>query len=486
MALPVGPEDRAFVDFQNDVTVADIRLAAQENFVSVEHLKRYTTLGMAVDQGKTSSVTAIALMGQMTGRPPGDVGTTGFRPPYTPTALSALRGLGRGAAYAPFKRSSLHDRHEQLRASFEDYGGWTRPAHYLRQGEDRDAAMRREALAVRHRAGLFDATPLGKIEVSGPDAGMFLDRIYANRMSNLAVGRVRYGMMLSEFGVIVDDGVVARMADDRFLVGSTSGGADRVAAILEEWLQCEWRDLSVIVAPVTTCWGNVTLAGPNARKILDRARCDIPLDNESFPHLSWREASVAGLNARIARVSFSGELSYEISVDWNRTPGLWDSLAQAAEPFGGAEPVGIDAWMLLRLEKGFLHVGADTEGTTVPDDVSWTKVAARAGDFIGKRSLLWAVNREPGRLQLVGLEAVDGRTVPPVGAHFASDDHRFRTSGFVTSSEFSPILDRPVALALVRGGRNRLGEVLHLLRSGDAYRKVQPCFYDQSGERMNG
>jgi sarcosine oxidase subunit alpha len=339
---------------------------------------------------------------------------------------------------------------------------------------------------VRERAGLFEGSPLGKIEVVGPDAGEFLDRIYANTMSTLKLGRCRYGLMLNELGVIIDDGVTARLDEQRFLVGTTGAGADRIAAWLEEWRQCEWPDLRILIAPVTTAWGVVTLTGPKARDILRAAGTDIELDPAAFPHMSLREGVVADIPARVFRVSFTGEVSYEINVPAGRTSQLWIALQAAGAPLG-LEPVGIEAWMLLRTEKGYVHVGADTDGSTSPDDIGWGHVLKREKDFVGRRSLTRPENLRPDRLQLVGLEAIGSSEALPIGAHLRAPSLQQGSEGYVTSSGFSPVLGHGVALAMVRGGRGRLGEELKVLtdRGPRAARVIRPGVYDPKGDRLN-
>jgi sarcosine oxidase subunit alpha len=477
---------KAFVDFQNDVTVDDVELAAREGFVSIEHLKRYTTLGMAPDQGKTANVNGLALLGSMTGREPGQVGATRHRFPYTPVALGAIAGRRRGELFHPVRRLPLHDWHAAHGAAFDEYGGWMRPAQYPRPGESRVAAEQREALAVRDGVGLFDASPLGKIEVVGPDAAAFLDRIYANAMSTVQVGRLRYGLMLSELGVVIDDGVAARLADDRFLVGTTSGGAARIAAMLEEWLQCEWTGLRVLVAPVTTRTAVLTLTGPAARRVLETVGADFPLAADAFPHMTFREGAVGGVPARVFRVSFTGELSYEINVPNSAAAGLWQQLMDAGAAHG-ITPVGIEAWMLLRTEKGYLHVGADTDGTTAPDDIGWGHVLRRDVDFVGRRSLTRPENRRADRHQLVGLEPLDGAALP-VGSHLRSTAAQRGSEGYVTSSGFSPTLQRWVALAMLRAGRARHGETVTVLHGAQPLRArvTAPGSYDPQGERLRG
>ncbi|HEY3889616.1 MAG TPA: 2Fe-2S iron-sulfur cluster-binding protein, partial [Caulobacteraceae bacterium] len=351
----VAAQGKAFVDLQNDVAVDDVSLAVQEGFVSIEHLKRYTALGMGTDQGRIGGLNGQAILAELTGRSIEAVGAIKARPPVSPVPLGAFAGRARGALFQLQRRTPLDALHRTLGATIEDYGGWLRPVCYPKPGEPEADAVRREALAVRNGAGLFDASPLGKIEVVGPDAGRFLDRIYANPMSSLAIGRARYGLMLNELGVIIDDGVAQRLAEDRFLVGATSGGAERIGAWLEEWRQCEWPELCVLVAPVTTAWGVVTVSGPTARQVLQAAGTDIDLSGEAFPNLGVRTGRVGGVDARVARVSFTGERSYEVSVPASRTETLWRALA-AGGGEAAATPVGVEAWLLLRLEKGFLHV----------------------------------------------------------------------------------------------------------------------------------
>lgn len=482
----VSAPGKAFVDMQNDVSVGDIELAARENFRSVEHLKRYTTLGMAPDQGKTSNVNALAIMAGLTGQGIEQTGTTRFRFPFVPVALGAFAGRAHGPLLRPLRPLALHDRHVALGAILEDYG-WLRPAAYPRAGETRFAAEQREARAVREGAGIFDGSPLGKIEVRGPDAGKLLDFLYASVMSTLKVGKVRYGLMLNELGVIIDDGVCARLAEDHFLVGASSAGAERIAAWLEEWLQCEFVDYDVVVAPVTTAWSVVTLSGPSARAVLAAAGTDIALAGDVFPHMSFQLGTVAGIPARVMRVSYTGETSYEINVPSGRAGELWDALMRAGTG-EGITPVGIDAWMLLRLEKGFLHVGADTDGTSTPLNVGWDHVLRRKGDFVGKRSLMLAHHQAAGRLQLVGLRGATPAPLP-IGAHLVrGSGHARESDGFVTSSGFSPILGHGVALALVHGGSARTGETVMLEWEGQVLEAtiVPIAAYDPEGARLHG
>jgi len=477
---------RQWLDYLHDVTVADAEVALQEGYEHIEHLKRYTTCGMAADQGKTSNLNAILSVAEMTAKSAAEVGTTTFRPPYTPVTLGALAGRQTNVRYLPKRLLPAHAEHEALGAHWWEAGGWMRPACYPRKGETPEQAVQREAAAVRSGVGLFDASPLGKIEVTGPDAAKFLDRFYVNSVAKLEEGRVRYGLMLNENGVVIDDGTVARLGREHFVVTTTSGGASRVAAWLEEWRQCEWPDLEVFVAPVTTQWATYAIAGPRARQLLARFRTDIAFDWRSMPHMSLRQGRFAGVPARLYRVSFSGELGYEINVPARYGATLWAEFMKAGTDFG-LVPYGVDTVLLLRLEKGFLHVGADTDGTTTPADVGWGDIAAKKkADFIGKRSLARPDNLRADRLQLVGLAATDARLLV-AGAHLRLPGTAQGSDGWVTSAGHSPALGRPIALAMLRGGRARLGETVavhDLGRSGEAT-VVAQSFLDPEGKRLH-
>jgi sarcosine oxidase subunit alpha len=481
---PVGNTRRQWVDLRHDVTVSDLELAIRENFASIEHAKRYTTVGMSVDQGKTSNIAALEIVARMRGVKPSDLGHTTFRPPFVPVTLGAIAGRAIGAQFSPMRRTPLHDWHAAHGAVLEDFGEWKRPALYLRDGETRGQAILREARAVRSSAGLFDASSLGKIEVQGPDALEFLDRFYINNLRTLKPGRARYGLMLRESGIIFDDGTVVMLAPDHLLVTTTSGNSGRVAAWLEEWHQCEWPELRVAITPVTDQWATVTLAGPRAREIVTTLYSDIDFSNAAMPHLAMRTGRILGAPARVYRVSFSGELTYEINVPASAGQALWDALLEAGKPHD-LQPFGINALLLMRLEKGFLHVGTDTDGTTVPDDVGWGKAAAgKAADFIGKRSLLLPEHVRPDRLQLVGLRNDDEIVV---GSHCRFIGSSEATDGWVTSAGRGVLSGKPIALALLRGGRQRLGAEVSVHDDGQVTRAkvVEPLFYDAAGERMN-
>jgi sarcosine oxidase subunit alpha len=483
----VGNTRRQWVDLRHDVTVSDLELALRENYSSIEHVKRYTTVGMSADQGKTSNVVALEIVARLRGMKPSELGHTTLRPPFVPVTLGAIAGRGIGERFAPSRRTPMHDWHVANDAVLEDFGEWKRPALYLRNGESRHDGVLREARAVRRTAGLFDASPLGKIEVQGPDALAFLDRFYINNLRTLKPGRARYGLMLRESGVLFDDGTVVMLKPDRFLVTTTSGNAGRVAAWLEEWHQCEWPQLQLAMTPVTDQWATVSLAGPRARAILSTLDMDIDLSAAAFPHLGMREGRILGQPARIYRVSFTGELTYEINVPASAGQRLWDALLEAGKPHD-LQPFGLDAMLLMRLEKGFLHIGTDTDGTTVPDDVGWGKVAAtKIADFIGKRSLRLPENVRADRLQLVGLVGRVGNADIIVGSHLRLTGTSEATDGWVTSAGRAVLTGEPIALALLRGGRQRVGEQVSVHDVGHVThsRVVNPLFYDAPGDRMN-
>ena len=480
---------KVFVDLQNDVAESDVALAARENYRSVEHLKRYTTMGMATDQGKTSNVNALVLMGGHTQRTPPQVGTTKFRPPFKPVTINAIAGGRTGERHRPLKRMPGHAWHAARQGLFEEFGGWLRPAAYLQAGESLEQAAQREALQVRRTVGLFEGSPLGKIEVFGPDAADFLDLMYVGTMSTLPVGGARYGILINENGVVFDDGIVARLAPDHFWVNTTSGGAERVALAFEEWLQCEYVNHRVLVTNVTSSWGNVTVSGPRAWQLLEAAGFDAALAPGAMKYMTMRETAHAGTRMRVLRASFNGELGYEINLPALQTQALLARLWQFGQAFD-AVPYGIEALMVMRTEKGFLHVGGDTDGTTLPGDIGMDRgIAKKAANFVGRRSLLRPAALDAQRMQLVGLVPVDRKTRLPVGAHaVAPPGPPGTTEGFVTSSHDSPNLGYPVALAMLQRGRARVGEritVHHLGTAIDA-EVVSTPFFDPQGERLHG
>jgi len=484
---PPLAHERAWVDLQNDVTRADLELAVRENLRSVEHVKRYTTTGMAVDQGKTSNMNALGLLADLTDRDISEIGSTTFRPPYDPVSLGALAARHVGAFYHPLRRTPLDRWHTAHGAVMQDFGGWLRPAWYSRAGITREECVRLEKRSARMAVSVFDGSPLGKIEVRGPDAATFLNRMYYNEIRTLATGRARYGVMLNEHGVIIDDGVCMRLADDHFLVSTTSGGASRIFAGFEDWLQCEWPQLEVLVTNVTSVWGTVAVAGPRARELVARLGTDIDVTREAFPHLSIRTGMLGGVLVRLARVGFTGELSFEISIAAGFATALSEELLEAGRDLG-VGPIGVDALQELRTEKGFLHIGTDTDGRTLPADVGMGAALARkVEDFVGRRSLERVEARRADRLQFVGIASADPRVVLPVGAHVLKDSQvRSASAGYVTSSCASEALGRSVALGLVAGGRARMGQSVSVSADRRVWlaRIVAPGAYDSQGERL--
>lgn len=481
------PAEQQWVDFQYDITVADIAQAVRENFVSVEHLKRYTGTGMCLDQGKTGNVNALGIVADLSQRDIAAVGTTKFRPPYHPVSIGAMAGQQHGAFYAPARQMPAHDWHRRHGAEFEELGGWLRPACYPQAGETPAQAVAREVRAARQQVGLFEGSPLGKIEVRGPDAATFLQRVYLNTMNTLRPGKIRYGLMLNDNGVLIDDGVLSCLAPEHYQISTTSGGATRIWQWLQSWHQCEWPSLDLCLSNLTQQWAVCTLSGPKARDVLARLPGDIDLSPEALPPMALATGHLAGLPVRLFRVSFTGELSYEINVPADSGQALWQTLIDAGQG-QGITPYGLDALDILRIEKGYLHLGADTDGETCPDDVGWGgPLAKKTDDFIGRRSLQRPANRADDRLQLVGLASTEPL---PVGAHLLDAAPLQRptpSQGYVTSACHSPTLNRPVALGLLRAGRRRHGEQICAWDQGRSYAvTVQaPVFYDPKGERLH-
>jgi sarcosine oxidase, subunit alpha len=495
-----------FVDFQNDVTAADIHIAAREGLSSIEHVKRYTTAGMGTDQGKTGNVNTLAVLSERIGRAIAETGTTTFRPPYTPVTFGALAGRDRGELVEPARTTPMHGWHVTQGAVFEDVGQWKRPWYYPRPGEDMSAAVRRECLAARNAAGMLDASTLGKIDVQGRDAATFLDRIYTNQRSTLPIGRCRYGLMCRDDGMVFDDGVTIRLATDRFLVTTTTGGAARVLDWLEEWLQTEWPDLEVYCTSVTEQWATLAVAGPRSRAILARVAPDLPLDDERFPFMSMREGVVAGIDARVFRISFTGELSFEISVPSRYGLAAWEAAMEAGRGHG-ITPYGTEAMHVLRAEKGFIIVGQETDGSVTPLDLGLERMVSGVTDFIGRRSLRRPAMIQPDRKQLVGLLPQQQAKVLPEGTQLVGDTmpaggrltpnapqsqqasgNHLQSIGHITSSYFSPALGRAFALALVENGRARIGSTIYAAsRSGTVPMAVtEPAFYEKQGSRRDG
>ncbi len=480
---------KSFVDFQTDTTAGDIFIAASEGYESIEHVKRYTTLGMGTDQGKTGAVNGVGVLAEALGAPLGEVGTTTFRQPYTPVTYGAIAGRDVGTLFDPMRKTSIHEWHVEAGAEFEDVGQWKRPWYYPSPGESMDDAVNRECVAVRSSVGVLDASTLGKIDIRGPDAARFLDRVYINGWRRLRVGRCRYGFMLGEDGMIMDDGVTARLAEDHYLMHTTSSGAAAVMAWLERWLQTEWPELRVYMTSVTDQWATVSINGPYSRKLLAKICTGIDLSNDAFPFMSVRHGEVAGIPARVFRVSFAGELSFEVNVDANYGRRAWEAVMEAGEEFG-ITPYGTEAMHVLRAEKGYIIVGQDTDGSNTPDDMGVGGMVSNRKDFLGRRSLTRQDMLREDRKQLVGLLTEGGDMLPEGGQIVAapSDTTPVPMLGHVTSSYYSANLGYPIALAVVKGGRARQGETVYVpLEDGRNLRaKVTgPVFYDRQGERQN-
>lgn len=491
--VPGGTADAPrFVDLQRDVTVDDLARATGAGLRSVEHTKRYTTAGTANDQGKTSGVLAGGVVADLLGVDISALGTTTFRPPYTPVSFAALAGRDRGALSDPVRTTALHEWHVTHGALFENVGQWKRPWYYPRDGEDMETAVLRESAATRESVGFMDASTLGKIDVQGPDAGVFLDRLYTNMISTLNVGMIRYGVMCRPDGMVFDDGTVIRVAQDRFLVTTTTGNAAAVLDWMEEWLQTEWPELKVHCTSVTEQWATVALVGPKSRAVLGSLAPELAVANADFPFMAWRGTTVAGIAARVCRISFSGELAYEINVSPWQALALWEAVHEAGAPYG-ITPYGTETMHVLRAEKGYPIIGQDTDGTVTPQDLgmSWA-VSKKKPDFIGKRSHLRADTSRPDRKHLVGLLPEDPGTLLPEGTHLVAERELpappVPMLGHVTSSYRSAALGRTFALALIKGGRDRIGERLYA-PVGDHLVPVTvagPVLYDPEGARRDG
>ncbi|GIH17549.1 sarcosine oxidase subunit alpha [Rugosimonospora africana] len=496
--VPAEDYSTHFVDFQRDVTVADVLRATGAGLRSVEHVKRYTTAGTAHDQGKTSGLLTSAVVGQALDAGIAELGHTTFRPPYTPVSFAALAGRDRGQLYDPVRVTAIHDWHVRHGARFEDVGQWRRSWYYPAEGEGLAEAVRRECVAARTGVAFMDASTLGKIEVQGPDAGRFLDRLYTNVMSTLAVGAIRYGVMCGLDGMVFDDGTVARLAPDRFLLTTTTGNAGPVLDWMEEWLQTEWPDLAAWCTSVTDQWATVAVVGPRSRDVLARLAPGLAVDAATFPFMTWRDTVVAGLPARVCRISFSGELAYEVNVAWWHGLALWEAVYEAGAPYG-ITPYGTETMHVLRAEKGYPIVGQDTDGTVTPQDLgmAWV-VSKKKADFIGKRSFARSDTARPDRKHLVGLLPEDPTLLLPEGVHVVDPaclaggrlpEPPVPMLGHVTSSYRSAALDRTFALALVAGGRDRIGDRLYAPLDDGRLVPVTvagPVLYDPEGARRDG
>lgn len=485
-----------FVDFQRDQTVADVLRSVGAGMRSVEHVKRYTSISTANDQGKTSGVNAIGVIASALDiNDVAGIGTTAFRAPYTPVAFAALAGRERGELFDPARLTSIHPWHVARGALFEDVGQWKRPWYYPLEGEDMDTAVYRESKAVRDSVGFMDASTLGKIEIRGKDAGEFLNRMYTNAFKKLKPGLARYGLMCKADGMIFDDGVTLRLDEDRFFMTTTTGGAAGVLDWLEEWLQTEWPELDVKCTSVTEQYSTVAVVGPKSRAVLAKLAPELDLDNESFPFMAFKETTLAsGIEARICRISFSGELAYEINVPSWYGLKVWEAVAAAGEEFN-ITPYGTETMHVLRAEKGFIIVGQDTDGTVTPQDASMEWVVSKVKDFVGKRSFDRVDNKREDRKQLVTVLPEDKTLRLPEGTQLVNHGTALTQAtepvpmeGFATSSYHSPALGRSFAMVMLKNGRARIGEKLQAFVDGSLVDVVvsETVLFDPEGSRRDG
>jgi sarcosine oxidase subunit alpha len=485
------PDASAFVDFQHDVTTKDLKLATREGFRSIEHVKRYTTTGMATDQGKTSNLNALGIVAKELGRPIAEVGLTTYRQPYTPVTFGTLASTSRGELFDPIRRTPIDGWAQERGAVFEDVGLWKRARYFPQAGEDMQAAVARECKTVREAVGILDATTLGKIEVVGPAAAEFLERMYINAWKGLKVGRCRYGVLLNEAGFIYDDGVIGRIAPDVFHVTTSTGGAPRVLHMMEDYLQTEFPELEVWLTSTTEQWAVIAIQGPKARDVLAPLVTGFDLSADALPHMGLGEGRICGIDARIFRVSFTGEAGFEVNVPAGYGRDVWQAIWDGVEKHGGCA-YGTETMHVLRAEKGFIIVGQDTDGTVTPDDagLGWA-IGKKKPDFVGKRSLSRPDMVKPGRKQLVGLRTEDPAIVLEEGAQITDlRNPPIGTSavGHVTSSYWSATLGYSIALAMVAGGRDRMGDMLFVPMPKGAIpvEITSPAFIDPKGERLNG
>ena len=485
----------SFVDLQRDATLADVSRALGAGMTSVEHVKRYTTIGTAHDQGKTSGIVTSGIVAELLGVDVNDAGTTTFRPPYTPVSFAALAGRDRGDRFDPVRRTPMHQWHVDHGAVFEDVGQWKRARFYPRGGEDMTSAVLRECAAVRSGVGILDGSTLGVIDVAGRDAPAFLDMLYTNMMSTLPVGRIRYGVMCGPDGMVKDDGTVMRIADDRYTVYTTTGNAAAVLDWMEEWHQTEWPQLQVFTTSLTDHVATFPVVGPRSRDVVGAVFTELDVSNDAFGFMQWHDTTFGGVPVRIGRVSFSGELAFEVNVAAEYALDIWHALLDAGEPHQIA-PYGTETMHVLRAEKGYPIIGQDTDGTVTPHDLgmSWV-VSKKKADFIGKRSFARASNTDPLRKHFVGLLPTDASTVLPEGSQIValSVDGTLPPPpvpmlGHITSSYRSAALGRPFALALLKGGRDLVGTRVSV-PVGDRLVEAEvtsPVLVDPEGTRRDG
>lgn len=486
-----GRGPKKFVDFQNDVAVSDIKLAAREGFKSVEHVKRYTAMGFGTDQGKTGNINGMAILAETLGQSIPETGTTTFRPNYTPVSFGALAGADLGPQFfEPERKTAMHGWHEENGAEFENVGQWKRPWYFPQSHEDMHAAVNRECLAVRNSVGMLDASTLGKIDIRGRDSAEFLNRIYTNAWKKLKIDHARYGLMLGEDGMLMDDGVTIRLAEDHFFMHTTTGGAAPVLAWMESWLQTEWPELDVYLTSVTDHWATAAVVGPNSRKVVSAICEGIDFDSAAFPFMTSRTGTIAGVTGRVNRISFSGELAYEVNVPANYGRHVWEALMEAGQDYD-ITPYGTETMHVLRAEKGYVIVGQDTDGSLTPIDLGLGWAVSKTKDFIGKRSLSREDTRRSDRKQLVGLLTDEAEVVIPEGAQIVENPDVPKPVpmlGHITSSYYSAFLKKSIAMALIKDGFARKGQTVYApMADGSVIRAVvtDPVFVDPQGDRQN-
>ena len=480
---------KPFVDYQNDATAKDIKLALREGFRSIEHVKRYTTTGMGTDQGKLGNMHALGIIADTAKVQMGELGTTTFRPPYTPLTFGTIVGRNVGEYFDIFRKTPMHDWHVDNKAEFENVGQWKRAWYYPKNNEDMHQAVQRESKAARESAGILDASTLGKIDIQGTDASEFLNRVYTNAWSKLAIGKCRYGLMLNEDGMVYDDGVTTRLGENHYIMTTTTGGAANVLGKLEDYLQTEWPELDVYLTSVTDHYATASVCGPNSKKILSKLIPDLDLSDENFPHMSFKNASIGKIRCRIMRISFTGEHSYEINVQANYGKSVWEKCMEIGKEYN-ITPYGTETMHLLRAEKGFIIVGQDTDATMTPIDLQmdWI-VSKKKYDFIGKRSLYRSDTIREDRKQLVGLLTENPNEVLEEGAQIVAETNKkpVEMLGHVTSSYYSPNLNKSIALGVVRGGKNMLGQKLFIPMENKIINVTvaDPVFLDKENKRLN-
>ena len=485
---PIG-KTKSFVDFQNDATAKDIKLALREGFRSIEHVKRYTTTGMGTDQGKLGNMHALGIISDTSGIKMSDLGTTTFRPPYTPLTFGTIVGRNVGEFFDIFRKTPMHDWHVNNDAEFENVGQWKRAWYYPKKGESMHNAVQRESKAARDGAGILDASTLGKIDIQGSDASEFLNRVYTNAWSKLAIGKCRYGLMLNEDGMVYDDGVTTRLGENHYIMTTTTGGAASVLGKLEDYLQTEWPELDVYLTSVTDHFATISVCGPKSKEIVKKVIPNLDLSDENFPHMSFKNSKIGNIKCRVMRISFTGEQSFEINIQANYGKSVWEKCIDAGKEFN-ITPYGTETMHLLRAEKGFIIVGQDTDATLTPIDLQmdWI-VSKKKYDFIGKRSLYRSDTIREDRKQLVGILTEDPKVVLEEGAQIVADTSKkpVEMLGHITSSYFSPNLNKSIALGVVKGGKDMLGKKLFIPMENKIInvQVADPVFLDKENKRLN-